>query len=129
MADWEQRAAKKRQALRDSIPSEWIIPAELLPAESVDDVTKFPETSGWFAPEELAITNSSVVDLLPKLASGELKSETVTRAFCKRAAAAHQLVKTLSLILSLHSFCSHVGCRQTVCRKHVSLAPLRRPRG
>lgn len=108
MADWEQRAAKKRQALRDSIPSEWIIPAELLPAESVDDVTKFPETSGWFTPEELAITNSSVVDLLPKLASGELKSETVTRAFCKRAAAAHQLVTTSHSHSSLHSFCSRV---------------------
>jgi amidase len=99
MADWEQKAAKKRQALSDSIPSEWIIPAELLPDESVEDVTKFPETSGWFTSEELAITNSNVLDLLPKLASGELKSETVTRAFCKRAAAAHQLVNTVLTIL------------------------------
>ncbi|KAF3016466.1 hypothetical protein E8E14_008665 [Neopestalotiopsis sp. 37M] len=96
MADWEQKAAKKRQALSDSIPSEWIIPAELLPDESIEDVTKFPETSGWFTFEELAITNSNVLDLLPKLASGELKSETVTRAFCKRAAAAHQLTNCLS---------------------------------
>jgi amidase len=92
MSSWEELAANKRQALRDSIPSEWIIPAELLPADSVNDVTGFPETSGWFTPEELAITNSSALDLLPKLASGDLKSETVTRAFCKRASAAHQLV-------------------------------------
>lgn len=92
MASWEEKAAKKRQALRDSIPYEWMIPADLLPADHVDDVTDFPETSGWFTSEELAITNSNAVDLLSKLMSGELKAETVTRAFCKRASAAHQLV-------------------------------------
>lgn len=78
--------------MKDSIPPEWIIPAELLPADTLYDVTSFPEASGWFTPEELSITNSDAIDLLPKLASGELKSETVTRAFCKRASAAHQLV-------------------------------------
>lgn len=93
MANWEELAIKKRQALRDSIPPEWIIPAELLPADDVDDVTGFPEHSGWFTSEELSITNSSALDLLQKLASGELKSETVTKAFCKRASAAHQLVQ------------------------------------
>lgn len=93
MANWEELAATKRQALRDSIPAEWLVPQELLPPDTVDDVTTFPETSGWFTPEELAITNSNVSELLPKLASGELKSETVTRAFCKRAVAAHQLVR------------------------------------
>ncbi|KAI1854642.1 hypothetical protein JX266_000760 [Neoarthrinium moseri] len=96
MANWEEIAAKKRQTLKDSIPPEWVIPEDLLPADSVDDVTGFPEASGWFTPEELAITNSNALELLPKLASGELKSETVTRAFCKRAAAAHQLTNCLS---------------------------------
>ena len=89
---WEQVAARKRKAVLDSIPTEWIIPDHLLPPETQDDVTMFPKTSGWFTAEELAITDSEALELLPKLASGELKSETVTRAFCKRAAAAHQLV-------------------------------------
>ncbi|KAK8103711.1 Acetamidase [Apiospora kogelbergensis] len=93
---WEQVAARKRKAVLDSIPAEWIIPDSLLPPETQDDVMTFPETSGWFTAEELAITNSEVLELLPKLASGELKSETVTRAFCKRAAAAHQLTNCLS---------------------------------
>lgn len=124
MADWEQRAAKKRQALRDSIPSEWIIPAELLPAESVDDVTKFPETSGWFTPEELAITNSSVVDLLPKLASGELKSETVTRAFCKRAAAAHQLTNCLSETCFSRAFETAKRLDEHLARTGTPVGPL-----
>ncbi|KAI0406649.1 amidase [Xylaria palmicola] len=93
---WEAIAAKKRQDLLNSIPEEWRIPDHLLPPDSQADVTGFPEGSGWFTREELDITNSTALELLPRLASGELKSETVTRAFCKRAAAAHQLVNCLS---------------------------------
>lgn len=91
-SSWEQIGARKRQELLASIPEEWRIPTHLLPAETEDDVTSWPETCGWFTPEELAITNSSASELVPQLVSGQLSSETVTRAFCKRAAAAHQLV-------------------------------------
>ncbi|KAI1484056.1 amidase [Daldinia eschscholtzii] len=94
--NWEELAAKKRQELENSIPQEWRIPSHLLPPADQDDVTGFPEASGWFTTDELAITNQTASELLPKLASGELKSEAVTRAFCKRAAAAHQLVNCLS---------------------------------
>ncbi|KAI1293085.1 amidase [Xylaria venustula] len=93
---WEALAAKKRQDLLNSIPEEWRIPGHLLPPESQVDVSEFPESSGWFTREELDITNSTVVELLPKLANGSLTSEKVTRAFCKRASAAHQLVNCLS---------------------------------
>ncbi|KAI1114852.1 amidase [Nemania sp. NC0429] len=93
---WEAVAAQKRQDLLNSIPEEWRIPSHLLPPESRDDVTGFPESSGWFTQEELDITNSTALELLPRLAGGDLKSETVTRAFCKRAAAAHQLTNCLS---------------------------------
>lgn len=89
---WEDISAKKRASLLYSIPQEWHIPADLLPPASQDDVTTWPATSGWFTKEELEITEQTAAQLVPKLASGELKSETVTRAFCKRAAAAHQLV-------------------------------------
>ena len=89
---WEEKGARKRASLLASIPKEWHIPAELLPPASQDDVTTWPETSGWFTPEEIAITNLSASELVPKLASGALKSVDVTKAFCKRAAAAHQLV-------------------------------------
>ncbi|KAJ1335043.1 Amidase [Microdochium nivale] len=95
-SDWESISAKKRQALADSIPQEWRIPAHLVPPESQDDVTGFPDTSGWFTTDELAITNSTVAELLPRLASGQLSSEAATRAFSKRAAAAHQLTNCLS---------------------------------
>lgn len=90
---WEEIGARKREALSASIPEEWRIPADLLPPESQDDVTAWPETSGWFTEEELAITAQTASDLARQLVAGQLKSEDVTRAFCKRAAAAHQLVR------------------------------------
>jgi len=89
---WEDIAARKREQLLASIPPEWRVPPGLLPPDTRDDVTSWPESSGWFTPEELAITNASPLELLPKLASGELKSVDVTKAFCKRACAAQQLV-------------------------------------
>ncbi|KAK2608850.1 hypothetical protein QQS21_002563 [Conoideocrella luteorostrata] len=95
-SSWEHIAAHKRQTLSNSIPEEWRIPEGLFPAESEDDVARWPETCGWFTADELAITNSTANELILKLASGELSSEAVTRAFCKRAAAAHQLTNCLS---------------------------------
>lgn len=97
---WEEIGARKRAALFASIPEEWRVPTELLPPDSQDDVTGWPATSGWFTAEELAITELSASELVPKLASGALKSLVVTRAFCKRAAAAHQLVCVRSENLS-----------------------------
>lgn len=101
---WEEIAAKKRAALLASIPKEWTVPQDLLPPASQDDVMAWPEESGWFTPEELAITDLTASELVPKLASGTLKSVDVTKAFCKRAAAAHQLVCPKSIATSLFYF-------------------------
>ncbi|KAL1956424.1 hypothetical protein VTO42DRAFT_7310 [Malbranchea cinnamomea] len=93
---WQEIAARKRQDLLDSIPQEWIIPSELLPPESQHDVTTFATESGWFTAEELEITGSSASQILEKTTTGAWTAEAVTRAFCKRAAAAHQLTNCLS---------------------------------
>lgn len=90
---WEQIGARKRAALLASIPKEWVVPTEILPTGSQNDVTIWPETSGWFTSEELAITDLSASELVSKLASRALSSVDVTKAFCKRAAAAHVLVR------------------------------------
>lgn len=90
---WEDIGARKRAALLASLPKEWLVPADRLPPESQDDVTTWPETSGWFTPEELAITSLSATELVAQMASGALTSLSVTKAFCKRAVAAHQLVR------------------------------------
>lgn len=93
---WEAIGAAKREALLASIPCEWIIPSDILPPDSQHDVTSFPEQSGWFTPLELEITNTPAREILQKTTSGSWTAEAVTRAFCKRAAAAHQLVRIIS---------------------------------
>ena len=95
MANWERIAAKKREALLQSIPSEWIIPDAIKPPEDQFNFMDFPQKSGWFSDRELDITGRDAVDILAKLRAGEWTSEDVTRAFCKRASAAHQLVRSI----------------------------------
>jgi amidase len=90
--NWEKIAEAKRAALAESIPREYRIPQQQLPPESQLDVTTWPKESGWFSSEELEITDSTASQILQKLASKTWSSENVTRAFCKRAAAAQQLV-------------------------------------
>jgi amidase len=90
--NWEKIAAAKRAALADSIPQEYRVPQQQLPPESQLDITSWPKESGWFTPEELEITDSTASQILDKVASKTWSSEKVTRAFCKRAAAAQQLV-------------------------------------
>ena len=48
--------------------------------------------------KELAIIESSAVDLVAQLATGKLTSVAVTTAFRKRAAMAHQLARIHQLI-------------------------------
>lgn len=90
---WEEIAAVKRAALLAAIPKQWRIPAHVKPPDSQLDVTTFPQDSGWFTSKELEITSKSAAELVEKLAKGQWTSEEVTLAFCKRASAAHQLVR------------------------------------
>ena len=89
---WEKIAARKRAALAKQIPLEYRIPKHLFPSEDQLDVTRWPRESGWFSAAELSITESSATQILKAVASRSWSSEEVTRAFCKRAAAAQQLV-------------------------------------
>lgn len=95
---WEQRAEDKRNRINNSIPSEWKI--QNLPAG--DSVFDFPGRSGLLSAAELDITQSSASDLVQRLARGELKAVDVTIAFCKRAALAHQLVRTQHFRIVVH---------------------------
>lgn len=94
---WQEIAAAKRASLQASIPSEWLIPPQLMPAEDVLDVTTFPKTSGLFTAEELHILDSGAADIYEKISKGAWTAEKVTIAFCKSAAVAHQLVRDLEL--------------------------------
>jgi len=63
-----------------------------MPAAEQTDVMDVPFLSGLFTEREIAITTSSATHIIDVVAKGEWKTEEVTRAFCKRAAVAHQLV-------------------------------------
>lgn len=88
-SNWEAKAADKKSRITATIPAEWLLKS--LPTE--DNVMGVPKSSGIMTVEELAITESTAVDLVSQMAAGELTSVAVTTAFCKRAALAHQLVR------------------------------------
>ena len=89
---WEQISAKAQDILANSIPQEWRIPKDKLPPPEQKDVTGFPAKCGLLTEAELAITNSYATEIVKKIATGEWSAEDVTRAFCKRAAVAQQVV-------------------------------------
>lgn len=91
--DWTDIAAKAQTKLLNSIPSEWRIPHSKLPPESRLDVTGFPKECGLLSDTELKITESYATEIVGAVAAGEWSAEEVTRAFCKRAAVAHQVVR------------------------------------
>ncbi|GMG06588.1 unnamed protein product [Aspergillus oryzae] len=92
MNTWQAIAKSKQESLRAAIPSEWIIPAHILPPEHQTDVTSFPRQSGWFTNRELEILSTSAPRILAHLETRSWTSEEVTKVFCKAAAAAHQLI-------------------------------------
>jgi amidase len=95
---WEEIGAAKRAALAELVPPEFRIPQHLVPPPSQLNVTRFPEESGWFSQKELDITSSASSAILENVANRKWSTYEVTRAFCKRASAAHQLTNCLSEI-------------------------------
>lgn len=94
--NWEKVAETRRAALAEQIPTEYRVPQDKLPSESQLDVTSWPKESGWFSQGELEITESTATQILQKVASKSWTAEEVTKAFCKRAAAAQQLTNCLT---------------------------------
>lgn len=92
-------AQRKQNELAASIPSEWQLPTKLIPegmlspADSITEgpkrygrvnVMEIPRTCGILTSKELDITeNYDVRRLVSAMTEGRLKSEEVTRAFCK----------------------------------------------
>lgn len=86
---------EKREKRDKLIPSEWRINPPHSSAKNVKDV---PITCGLLTKRELAITSDNdAVDVLEKIKTGQYSAEEVTRAFCKRAAIAQQLVCIVSM--------------------------------
>ncbi|ORY14143.1 acetamidase [Clohesyomyces aquaticus] len=121
---WNEIAAAKRGALSKSIPPEFRIPQHLLPPDTQLDVTSFPKDSGWFSEAELEITSSTCSAILEKIASQTWTAHDVTRAFCKRAAAAHQLTNCLSETLFDHALESAKKLDEHLKKTGKTIGPL-----
>ncbi|KAI1914019.1 hypothetical protein LOZ12_001052 [Ophidiomyces ophidiicola] len=89
---WKILALERRAQQQALIPKEWLLTSSM-PSDAVNP-KDFIDSLDLLSQEEKAIT--SITDasaLLAKIASRELSSEQVARAFCKRAAIAQQLIK------------------------------------
>lgn len=91
MAHWEEIAAQKRESILALIPPEWRIANPPANDEQRDVTgTYIHQFLDSFAIE---ITETDAVGIVAKISSGQWSAVDVTKAFCHRAALAHQLVR------------------------------------
>lgn len=90
MADWQAKAAEKRQSLINLIPPEWVIPPPPT-SDATRDITG-DYIRQYLNENEIGITESDVSAILSHIHEGRWKARDVAEAFCHRAAVAHQLV-------------------------------------
>ncbi|KAK5449281.1 hypothetical protein LTS15_008823 [Exophiala xenobiotica] len=88
---WQQVAADKRNGNLAKIPDEWRLKPEV-----IEEGKKQRSIAGSFIESLLDsdtrhITGLDPVEIIKSTTSGKLSSLAVTKAFCKRAAFAHQL--------------------------------------
>ncbi|KAJ5463316.1 Amidasefungi [Penicillium sp. IBT 31633x] len=95
---WKGLVREKRAAQRALIPSDWHLPAAILanpPASSVEII----RSSGILSTDELSWTETTdICELIELIKSRRVTSESLTTAFCKRAAIAQQVTKCLTEI-------------------------------
>lgn len=97
LEQWERQAQKGRDILNNSIPKQWLAPADSLPPVTQKNVIDFPKKSGLLSERELSITDLSATQLVAEMGAGKLKAEEVVVAFLKRAVLGHQLVRIICI--------------------------------
>ncbi|EFQ27304.1 amidase [Colletotrichum graminicola] len=104
---WEAIASRHRDKQQQAIPQDWIIPHSKLKELNGTGTAnegrlvslEAARKSALLTEKELKITESNNArKLLERIHTGELSSEEVTVAFCKRAALAQQLTSCLTEI-------------------------------
>ncbi|KAF2204005.1 acetamidase [Delitschia confertaspora ATCC 74209] len=95
---WQSISRRKKEEQLSRIPKEWILTEK--PGSAVTIYMDIPQKCGLLTKEELRITEEfDATALAEEIRMGRLKSVDVVRAFCKRAAIAHQLTNCLTEIL------------------------------
>ncbi|CAO2652666.1 Nn.00g009490.m01.CDS01 [Neocucurbitaria sp. VM-36] len=94
---WQLVAWQKKDEQYTRIPYEWRL--DSLPSPSVTNYTDIARTCGLLSRKELDITEQyDATELAKAIREKKLKCVNVARAFCKRAAIAHQLTNCLTEI-------------------------------
>lgn len=83
--------ARKR---RDALLASFHTFPEVAEAKLPQNLTTYPKSSGLFSSEEIEIIESQAEDIIQKIRDKIWTSLEVTKAFCKSAALAQQLVST-----------------------------------
>lgn len=91
--DWKQAAKDKADQVLSLIPPEWRI-RDIPSADQQRDVTG-DFVRQYLDKKEIEITETDAVGVVEKTLSGQWTAVDVTKAFCHRAAIAHQLVNCL----------------------------------
>ncbi|KAK8075590.1 amidase, partial [Apiospora hydei] len=92
MKDYKAIAAEKVAQRNSKIPKDWLISLETF--KDATCLLDIPTTCGALSDAECEITSKyDATDLLAKLQVGDFSAALVTKAFCKRAAIAQQLLK------------------------------------
>ncbi|KAH7109600.1 amidase signature domain-containing protein [Dendryphion nanum] len=95
--NWRQVASTKKASLLSLIPLAWrLSESEIPPASRLKDLTTF--VTRFLSPLEQQITAATVPSILENIHTSNWSAVEVTRAFCHRAALAHQLTSCLSEI-------------------------------
>ncbi|KAJ5681644.1 uncharacterized protein N7477_001584 [Penicillium maclennaniae] len=114
LQSWERQAQKGRDILDNSIPKQWLLPADKLPLPTQKNVIAFPKQSGLLSDRELTITEMSATELL-NFATEFLADEAIARA--KELDEYYQ--RTGKLIGPLHgvpiSVKEHIGLKNKTC--------------
>lgn len=93
MADWRQIAKEKAQSVLDLIPAEWRLASIPSPEEQRDVTGAYIHQ--FLSEREIQITESDALEIVNNAASGKWTAVEITKAFCHRAAIAHQLLNCL----------------------------------
>lgn len=91
--DWKKTAKDKADQVLSLIPREWRI-SDIPSAEQQRDVTG-AYIHQYLDKKEIEITETDAVGVVGKTTSGQWTAVEVAKAFCHRAAIAHQLVNCL----------------------------------
>lgn len=119
---YQETAAKKRAAQLSLIPPEWRL-SQIPSIESAPNALSCLRR--LLTPSELALTEeTNITILLRQLASGDISSLLLTRAFAKRTALAHQLTTCCTEIFFEEAFATAKAMDEYLAQTGKTVGPL-----